>query len=187
MNTGAKVLTTVLFFVVIFSANSQSLERLKAFTMTIHGTSTLHDWQSKVTKADWSGSISFDESKNITVRKSDVRILVKDIQSEHGRIMDNKTYEAFNADKNPNITFSMKSFLQKNDQLSVEGTLTMNGSPKTVSLIMNAKVLGNGDVQFTGSYNLKMTDFKMTPPTAMMGTIKVADAVTVKFDLTVSK
>ena len=40
-----------------------------------------------------------------------------------------------------------------------------------------------GKVQFTGSYTLKMTDFSVKPPTAMFGTIKTGDEITVKFNV----
>jgi hypothetical protein len=49
------------------------------------------------------------------------------------------------------------------------------------------KTISDHDIKFSGSYTLKMTDFKMSPPTAMMGTIKVGNEVTIKFDLTLSK
>jgi hypothetical protein len=48
------------------------------------------------------------------------------------------------------------------------------------------KILPNGDLQFSASKKIKMTEYKMEPPTAMMGTIKVGDEVTVNFDITVT-
>ena len=187
MKTNRPLLTIVFFIVGIISIKSQSLEKLKAFTMTVHGNSTLHEWESKVAKAVWNGDVSIDENGDINIQKSEVKILVKDIQSNHGRIMDGKTYEAFNYEKNPYIIFSLKEAVQSNSQVQVDGLLTMNGTVKHVTFKLNMKPLASNDVQFTGSYTLKMTDYKMSPPTAMMGTIKVADEVTIKFDLTISK
>jgi polyisoprenoid-binding protein YceI len=187
MKKGTHILTIVLLCTGFFSASSQSFEKLKAFTMSIHGTSTLHEWESKVIKGAWSGAITLDEDNSLNIQKSDLSILVKDIQSEHGRIMDSKTYDAFNAEKNPYIKFSMKSFSQNNGRLNMEGTLNMNGTSRPISLILVAKMPSGNDIQFSGSYTLKMTDYKMTPPTAMMGTIKVGDEITIKFDLTISK
>jgi hypothetical protein len=46
--------------------------------------------------------------------------------------------------------------------------------------------LANGDVQIIGSRKLNMKDFNMVPPTAMMGTIKVGEEVTVNFNLTLT-
>lgn len=193
MKKSSPILTVVLFLTVVlllttsFSASSQTLAKLKAFTMTISGTSTLHDWESKVLKANWNGLITIDEGGDINIQKSELKIMVKDIQSDHGRIMDNKTYEAFHSDRYPNISFSMKSFTQQADRISLEGILTMNGNSRLITLHVDAKILGNSDIQFAGSHALKMTDYKMEPPTAMMGTIKVGNEITVKFDLTIGK
>jgi hypothetical protein len=63
----------------------------------------------------------------------------------------------------------------------------MNGFTNLIMLSVTGKNLPGGDIQFTGSRSLKMTDYKMKPPTAMMGTIKVGNEVTLKFDLTISK
>lgn len=165
--------------------------KLKSFTFTITGSSTLHEWKSNVTKVEWKGLAQVDIAKVLTLQNIEASIPVKGIVSEHGRIMDNKTYEAFNADKNPTITFKMKSFTQKivngDLLLAVEGNLTMNGTTNPITLAITGKVLANGDVVFSGTHNLKMTDYKMDPPTAMMGTIKVGNEVTVKFDLTIAK
>jgi hypothetical protein len=62
----------------------------------------------------------------------------------------------------------------------------MAGTSKPVELTAKGKVLANGDVQIIGSRKLNMKDFNMVPPTAMMGTIKVGEEVTVNFNLTLT-
>jgi hypothetical protein len=62
----------------------------------------------------------------------------------------------------------------------------MAGTTKPIDLVANYKVLSNGDLQITGSKKIKMTDFNMEPPTAMMGTIKVGDDVIIGFDIVLS-
>jgi polyisoprenoid-binding protein YceI len=175
----------------VLPSQAQSTSRLMAFTITVHGTSTLHEWESKVQKAEWRGGFTLEAGKNLNLQQVELKIPVTDIQSEHGKIMDTKTYEAFNSEKNPYIIFKMKSYTQKaasNDiLLTVDGDLTMNGFTNAIRLSVVGKTLPGGDIQFIGSRNLKMTDYKMKPPTAMMGTIKVGDEVTLKFDLTISK
>jgi hypothetical protein len=41
----------------------------------------------------------------------------------------------------------------------------------------------SGALHVTGAYELKMSDYDLTPPSLMFGRIKVRDAVNVKFDL----
>ena len=62
----------------------------------------------------------------------------------------------------------------------------MAGATRPIELQAKYKVLPSGELQVTVSKALKMTDFKMEPPTAMMGTIKVGDEVTVNFDATIN-
>jgi polyisoprenoid-binding protein YceI len=175
----------------VFLGQAQTASKLKAFNFTVHGTSSLHEWESKIEKIEWKGAYHLDASKNLNLQLIELKIPVTGIQSEHGKIMDNKTYEAFNSEQNPNIIFKMRSYTQKvvgNDiLLAVEGDLTMNGVTNLIMLSVIGKTLPGGDLQFTGTRGLKMTDYKMKPPTAMMGTIKVGDEVTIKFDLTIGK
>jgi polyisoprenoid-binding protein YceI len=191
MKTKPQILTLVTLVLLAIPGFTQSLNKLKAYNISIHGSSTLHEWESKVTKAEWTAPLTLDATKHLTLPGAELKIPVAGIQSEHGKIMDTKTYEAFNSEKNPYITFKMKAFTQKivgNDILmAIEGDLTMNGFTNLIMLSVTGKTLANGDIQFTGSRSLKMTDYKMKPPTAMMGTIKVGDEVTVKFDLTITK
>jgi polyisoprenoid-binding protein YceI len=101
--------------------------------------------------------------------------------------MDNKTYDAFLYEKNPLIQFKLSTTkvtgTAPDYSVTATGTLTMAGVSKPIDLIVKIKVLPNGDVQVTGSKKLNMKNHNMKPPTAMMGTIKVGEEVTIAFDL----
>jgi len=163
--------------------NAQNLKlNPKTFSMTIFGTSSLHDFQSKVTLA--SGELVINSAKQ--AQSLTVEIPVKGIKSAE-KLMDTKTYEAFHADKNPTISFKLTdaSSLQVNgNDISVTavGNLTMNGVTRKVSLKSTGKVVKPGVYEFKGSYSLKMTDYGMTPPSMLV--IKVGDAITLKYDVT---
>jgi len=175
----------------IFPGYAQSTSKLKDFTFTVQGTSSMHDWESKVTKVEWKGNATLDQNKVLTLQNVEVKIPVESIKSDKGKVMDGKTYDAFNSNKNPHIIFKVVRFTQQasgdNILVKVEGTLTMNGVTNPITLSVTGKSLPDGNVKFTGTQSLKMTEYKMKPPTAVMGTIKVGDQVTVKFDLTMSK
>ena len=64
------------------------------------------------------------------------------------------------------------------------GNLTMNGQTKKISFKSTGKITKSGDYQLKATVPLKMTDYKIKPPTAFLGTMKTGDAVTVKFDVT---
>jgi len=116
-----------------------------------------------------------------------VEIPVRSIKSGE-KLMDTKTYETFDVDKNPNITFKLtdvNSLHVDGNQVSVtlSGNLTMAGVTRKISLKSTGSSDKPGVYEFVGSVALKMTDFKMNPPTAMLGLMKVADAITLKYDV----
>ena len=152
-------------------------------TVSILGTSNVHDWEMKATKIN--SELTLSSSKQIISLV--VKIPVISIKSGKG-IMDNKTYDAFDSKKNPNIVFqlievSAIKLTDKDTEITLTGNLSMAGETRKISFKTIGKITKTGDYQLKGSVPLKMTDFKMKPPTAMLGAMKTGDAVSVKFDV----
>jgi polyisoprenoid-binding protein YceI len=170
---------------------AQTLSKLKNSKTAVSGTSSLHEWESEITKLEWTGILSLEDKKLALVKDVVVKIPVKSIKSTKGSMMDNKTYDAFNAEKNPTITFKLLSIkisgTGKDYILDATGTLIMAGASKNIGMTMKATLLPNGDMQLTGNKKINMKDFGMEPPTAMLGTIKVGEEVTVTFDLIITQ
>jgi polyisoprenoid-binding protein YceI len=180
------VIISLLFFQMnILSAQSPLL---KNFKIAVKGTSTMHDWESQVEKLECKASFTIEGNRLIDIKEAQVKIPVKSIKSEKGKMMDNKTFDAFNYQKHPSIIFllSGKKISASNNTIDLKGNLSMAGTTKPIDLVANYKVLSNGDLQITGSKKIRMTDFHMEPPTAMMGTIKVGDEVIIGFDIVLS-
>jgi polyisoprenoid-binding protein YceI len=180
-------LTVGLLFVQIFNLQAQSF-KLKTYKVTVKGTSTLHEWESVVEKVDAKGFYALENNELVDVKDVVIKIPVTSIKSTKGKIMDNKTYEAFSYEKFPHIIFTLntKKINGANSTISVTGKLSMGGATNQIDLNLNYKLLPYGELQLTGSKKLLMTDFKMQPPTAMMGTIKVGNEVIVTFDITLT-
>jgi polyisoprenoid-binding protein YceI len=178
------LLTSILFSISsVMTAQNFTVDP-QSSTITIYGTSNLHDWQTNVTKI--SGELGLNSTKNINVLN--VKIPVSSLKSGKS-IMDGKTSDAFEAKKFPNIIFQLTDVVftkvtEKESEVTLTGNLTLHGETKKFSIKSMAKTTKTGGYQFKGSAILKMTEFKMKPPTAVMGTIKTGDAVTVKFDVT---
>lgn len=169
-------------------AVAQETIEVKSYSLKVQGTSSLHDWESNVEVLDCKGAFTVSNNSLSEIRNIAVNIPVTSIKSPKGKLMDNKTYDAFHFEKNPWITFLMTGckIEQSKGLLSVSGSLSMAGVTRPIDLILNYKVLPGGQLHITGSKKLAMTDFKMEPPTAMMGTIKVGDEVVVTLDLTLT-
>ena len=102
-----------------------------------------------------------------------------DTMNEHMR-------KALKAGDFPIITFTLGSYeLVKGAtgmQATLEGTLKMGGVEKPVAFPVDVTDAG-GRLHVTGSAPLKMKEYDLKPPTLMLGTMRVGNDVTVKFDL----
>lgn len=153
--------------------------------ITIMGTSTIHDWESKTEQITG----EFVMSNTSEIQSLTMKIPVVSIKSGE-KLMDKKTYEAFKSDKFPVITFLLTEpttpIVTNSDvQVTLTGNLIVSGVTKKITFKSTGKKTAAGGYQLTGSIPLKMTDFKIKPPTALLGTIRSGDAITIKLDITV--
>lgn len=196
------LLTTVLlFFLTAFSGFAQTSQKqatdnyklLEKSTMEITGTSTIHDWECEA--EDIQMSVNFDASAlkgdalNNPVKSLSLTVPVKSIKSGKGG-MDSKIHGALKEKKHPNVTFNLtkadlagNASTAKNFKLNVSGKLNIAGVSRDVSFPVEGKVQNDGTYEFTGSYKLDMTNYKIDPPTAIFGTIKSGKEVTISFDV----
>ncbi|MFT7605536.1 MAG: polyisoprenoid-binding protein YceI [Saprospiraceae bacterium] len=161
------------------------------FTMVIKGTSNVHDWESEIEKVSGNFSISYGEDGTLQIRECEVTIPVKSIKSGRG-IMDKKTWAALEADRNPNIKYRLSSCTNmiktgSNFTANTTGKLTIAGTTKLVGIKIIGKELANGSMEITGSKALKMTDFNIDPPTALMGTMTTGDDITIEFRIVLNE
>lgn len=176
------ILIVMLFATCILSAQSFEIIPQNS-TVSILGTSNVHDWEMKATKIN--SELTLNSTKQITSLV--VKIPVISIKSGKG-IMDNKTYDAFDSKKNPNIIFQLTEastvkLTDKESEITLIGNLSMTGETRKISFKTIGKITKTGDYQLKGSVPIKMTEFKMKPPTAMLGAMKTGDAITIKFDV----
>ncbi len=182
------MLTIAMLTVVTLHAQQYVVKTSKS---TIQGTSTLHDWESEISLITCKSTFVLDNNILKSIKATEVTIPVTGIKSAHGKTMDNKTYEAFLYEKNPNITFLLISaqvtqVSPGKANIDVSGYLEMAGVSKSIRMNGTATMLANNEIQITLSKKIKMTEFKMKQPTAVMGTITVGEEVTVNFDLTMA-
>ena len=70
--------------------------------------------------------------------------------------------------------------------ITAKAQLTVAGVERSARLKIKAQQTGPGTYRFLSQYTIKMTDFNIEPPTAMLGLIKVNDRIEIHFDLTVA-
>ncbi|MEQ8323284.1 MAG: YceI family protein [Vicingaceae bacterium] len=157
--------------------------------MTIYGTSSLHDWEIVAEKMTGNCQATIENSKVTSVDNLVFNVIVNGLKSGKSG-MDDNTYKALSSDKYPKINFKLnsveRSAASKDEESTIfvtKGTLTVAGFAKDIDLKVAAKKTSEGGVQFIGKTVFNMTDFKVDPPTAVFGTIKTGDEITIIFKI----
>ncbi len=148
----------------------------------VKGTSSLHDWHMEAT--DGQGECVLTQTSGvINIQKAEVKFKAEALESGK-RGMDKNAYKALKTEDFPWIEFKLSDFEAKQAGKGlVKGDLTIAGFTKPVTFEVET-VQGTGTITVSGTSAFKLTDFKIDPPTALMGTIKTGDDVTVEFNLT---
>lgn len=183
---------TVLLFIMALSnaVFAQTVYEVKSHNLVIEGTSNLHDWTAAVEEVKGTFDLKLEKGKIVDIENLTVKVKASSLKGSKGSIMDSKINDALNSKKYPEISFSLKkvnsiSEASSGFKISTVGQLNISGVTKTVNISAVGKVFPGGEIEFTGSTKLKMSEFNVTPPTAMFGALTTGDEITLTYKVTV--
>lgn len=167
-----------------YTLNSNSI-------IEVTGTSTLHDWSMKMEKPNGQALFGFGDDGQLSIEGLKITLQAENLKSDH-KGMDKNAYKAMKTDQYPNIVFEMTRLddvRSKGDgyKVSCIGKLTIAGTTKVISIPATIKTNPDGSFTSMASKALKMTDFGIDPPTAVLGTIKTGDDITISYTATFNK
>ncbi|KJD34890.1 hypothetical protein PW52_13355 [Tamlana sedimentorum] len=179
-----KFTVCILFSFISSLTFSQEYQLDSASTLSVYGTSSLHDWH--ITTTSYSGSISFTDINAGKIKTCSVTIPAETLKSGKSS-MDKNTYKALKTNKYKNISFTLTKAdnitakSKGNFNIEATGYLTIAGTKKLTTLNLNLSTSTN-EVKLTGEKTFKMSDFNIEPPTALFGTVTTGDEITIKFN-----
>ena len=170
----------------------QSNYQIESGEITIKGTSNIHDWESTNSAITVNGNFLTNDSQLKNIQQLKVVIPVKKIISSKGSIMDKKTWKALKYQDHPNITYTLTEIqsIENNGQnflIKASGNLTIAGHTNPIELTATANFKTNRTIEIRGEKALKMTDFKVDPPTALLGTLTTGDDVTIEYNIVLTE
>lgn len=152
-------------------------------TLTVFGTSSLHDWH--ITAEQQSGKIVFKNLEAGQIDACSINIMAESLKSGKSS-MDKNTYKALNTSSYKTISFQLTNIKETTNKgngkfiLKAEGDLSVSGVKKQIPLELSLNII-DGKISLIGEKKIKMTDFKIQPPKALLGTITTGDDITIKF------
>lgn len=160
----------------------------RAHQMTISGTSNIHDWSTNVENVKIQAEMELVNGFVSSVGTVAMSARVASIKSDKGTIMDNKTKEALKGEKHPVIRYDLKQveIQERKDKVSLlktEGTLHIAGVTRPIRMDVFARQLPNNEVEVWGAHTINLAHYGMKAPTALMGSIKTGDQVTVSYSV----
>ncbi len=196
-----------------FSAGAADMTMLHArsgSTLTVYGTSNIHDWQVRcrliIGEIEVGPNFPTEPGQQVTPGKVEASghayVIVRSLKSiekdgsPYSDSMDNVMYDHLKVDKskaNRTIDYYLTGLVLKEapkDKTSPylfdsTGKLVVAGVTNTVSMPLQVLPLGNAshEIKISGTANLKMTDFGVEPPAPkILLVIHTADPVKVVFD-----
>ena len=177
---------TMALLAISLTGVGQNNYQIKNFSITIHGTSTIHDWEIKAEEATCTAEMILNDASDISINSLIVKIPVENFESGKS-IMNNKTFDALKSDNFPHITFKLLSHENQSDgTIKANGNLAIAGKTKPIQLVVAPTKTDDG-ISFKGEIELLMSTFSVKPPTALLGTIKTDDLVKIKFEILLSQ
>ena len=192
----------ILLLVLVASAGSQ---------LSLEGSSNVTDWRCNGTTLDARMEVAapLDRINDIIDRIEDgdvarldpraasfpqpdftLHVPVTSLRCGNPR-MERDMYRALQSEHNPVIEFRFNGLVggvehdidAGNYRATVAGVLTLAGAKKNVQGPVVAERVGRDRFRLRARLPLRMTDFRITPPTALFGMVKAKDDLVVQFDL----
>jgi len=161
-------------------------------SMSVSGTSTMHDWVMKSTTGDCSATFVEDASGKLTdITGLSFTVSSKALKSGKDA-MDKNAYKALKADKNPNISASLKSAevtTKDNKTYMIKAIVKLTIAGKTLETELNAtaKYINDNSYSISGEKKISMKEYGMEPPSFMLGAVKTGNDVNIHFDVVLNK
>jgi len=180
-----------------FALHAQSTYKIntsKDIDMKLSGTSTLHNWtmDAKTFSGDADFGFTAGNVNQINALKSlTFSLVVNNLKSgETG--MDKNAYKALKNGQYKDIDYKLLSAVvspEKDNKflIKTKGNLSIAGVTKEVAMDVSCVVNKDATITCKGSDKLEMTDYKVKPPTFMLGAMKTGDAITLNYTLVYKK
>jgi polyisoprenoid-binding protein YceI len=162
----------------------------------LEGSSNVRDWRCEATSLD--ASVDLDDgmhnvaSTASRLRGVQVRVATHALTCGRSQ-MDHIMYKALHVDDAPECRQIVGRFevvsatAGARPSLVMQGTLRIAGRERVVRMPVDLEEQSDGSIRAKGALPILMTDYGISPPTALFGVLRTENRIVVKFDLLVDR
>jgi polyisoprenoid-binding protein YceI len=160
--------------------------------LKVMGSSNVHDWEMVSSTMQSKGDFKFNANHVLTsINAFQLTVDSKTLKSKHSSL-DNRAYKVMKTTQHPKIVYNLRSTdittVSKNKYLvKTLGDLTIAGSRQIISMDVHVVVNADNSITCTGTEKIKLSDYGITAPSYMAGTMKVGNDLTIGFAQTYQK
>ncbi len=183
------------------TTRSRSYQILEESRLFLEGSSNVNQFKCRCEESFPAASFAFENDENSfgKIKFFDTRLAIKTRNLECGNKMMNKDLQrALHAEAFPYIAIQLSEAFfrventfpdkihQKWTPMTAQTFISIAGQTRKVQLDVHVQKTGNDRYRFTAAKDLRMTDFGITPPTALLGLVKVDDRIRINLDLAIA-
>jgi len=157
----------------------------KLSEIKIEGTSSLHDWYALAETIQGKAEMSLSNKTLEKLHELWLSIPVYSIKGEKNG-MNKDIYEALKAKEYAKINLKLTESRIEDTSVFYTIQLSIAGNSKIVNGKSNITLIKNG-MNAQGDFKIKLTDFGITPPKAVFGTLKVGDEIHLSYSIVFEK
>lgn len=189
----------VVVVLVIFLPQSTHAQERSAFAaesmLKVDGTSNQSDWSVAADSLGGWMEFSTDSDGVPFIQSVKLSVVVEEMSGGKGSIMDRLMLRTLKASEHGEITYELleaetnrvegaapDSFI-----IGTIGNLTIAGETHQIEMIVGVSMSEQGSIIFSGSHEMKMSDFGLKPPTALFGALHTKDDIVIFFEMVVKR
>ncbi len=168
-----------------------TMSNSNAVGMNLSGSTPLSAWTMNAHGISGTAKMAVTHGQLRDINALTFSLPVYNLKGPHSA-MDDAAYRALKADQYKDIEFHLASanVEPRGDHgylVTAEGTLTVAGVTRAVTLTMHSHLSPDGSITFTGAQNLRMSDYNVERPSLLFGVIKARDEMTLNYTLIFTK
>lgn len=181
-------LTAILAISFPLSSSGQAKAKLilPESKVSVRGTSSMHDWEVAFEKYEVEFLLEHSDKDKISISNIKAAFSGASVTSDNS-IMTGKARDALKVKEHPEIVFisdGADNMVRNEGKINgtLVGKLSLGGVSKSIDIVFTGSIKGDS-IHISGSEEVNMADYGIKPPTALLGTLKTGEKVTIELQL----